>query len=485
MEYVIEKILKILEENNITVYSLAKSSGINQSTLHMILHFKRTMQPKHFYAILESLPISRSAKNELTVLFQMYSLGHYKYSANTLILDMLKIFSDYTYGSNESTLLNPPPPNTNNISDISTIYTSFNIQPIISRLIIREMNREISKAYVYVPMNKPFLNTYIDSVVKQYKTDIKINLFIDLLNTSAETNDNYNLQTFKNILPLALSYSDNYEFYYTYVNSIIDESYLTPYPYFIALSDVIIFVSADFNEIMVISDEKVIEKVHNLCDGMLQKYKKLLEVAANVPNIVETLVQNQNDCKTHLCIEYEPCFSMHFTKEMINAVIPKDVFMREQLVELLNIRLVQLKKITTSIQIFNKDSLINFAKTGVIQEFPKGYSRPCKKDERLFILKSLLKYAKSNNHNIQAINPVNLNISDCLSLIVQNDSCLQFTVWNDTKLQLKYFSTTQYSICRNFYDFIKDIVNTNYLYSQKATITLIEQAIQYVENIKE
>ncbi|MDO4300533.1 MAG: helix-turn-helix transcriptional regulator [Clostridia bacterium] len=484
MEYVIEKILKILEENNITVYSLAKSSGISQSTLHMILHFKRTMQPKHFYTILENLPISRSAKNELKVLFQMYSLGHCKYSANTIILDMLKIFSDYTYGSSESTLLNTPP-DTDNTLRLNTIYNNFNIQPVISQLIIKEMKKQSPKAYVYVPMMDAFLNTYIDSVVKQYKTDIKITLFIDLLNTSAETNDNYNLKIFKNILPLALSYSDNYEFYYTYVNSIIDESYLTPYPYFIALSDVIIFVSADFNEIMLINNRIVTEKVHRLCEGMLQKYKKLLEVSANVPNIVETLVQNQNDCTTHLCIEYEPCFSMHFTEEMINAVIPEGVFMREQLVGLLNIRLAQLKKINTSIQIFNKNCLMEFAKTGIIQEFPKGYSRPCTKEERLFILKSLLKYANSNNHNIQAINPVNLNISDCLSLIVQNDSCLQFTIWNDTKLRLKYFATTQYSICRHFYDFIKDIVNTDYLYSQKATVSFIEQAIQYVENIEE
>lgn len=379
----------------------------------------------------------------------------------------------------------PPPYQTKSTFNINTVYSGYNIQPVISQLIINEIKNQSSKAYIYVPMNKGFLNTYIDSVVKQYKTDIKITLFIDLLNTSDELNDNYNLKIFKNILPLALSYSDNYDFYYTYVNSIIDESYLTPYPYFIALSDVIIFVSADFNEIMIINDKKAIQKVHEMCEGMLQKYKKLLNISVNVPNIVETLVKNQNDCTTHLCIEYEPCFSMHFTEEMIDAVIPEEVFMREQLVEVLNIRLTQLKNINTSIQIFNKNSLMEFAKTGIVQEFPKGYSRPCTKEERLFILKSLLKYANSNNHNIQAINPVNLNISDCLSLIVQNDSSLQFTIWNDTKLQLKYFATTQYSICRHFYNFVNDIVNTDYLYSKEATASFIEQAIQYVENIED
>ncbi len=484
MEYIVEKILEILEENKITVYSLAKSSGINQSTLHMILHFKRTMQPKHFYAIIENLPISISLKNELTTLFQMYSLGHCKYSAGTIILDMLKIFSEYTYSNSENTLLNILP-RTDSSTNIDTIYSGYNIQPVIGHLIIKEMSRKNPKAYVYIPMNKAFLNTYIDSIVKQYKTGIKITLFIDLLNTSAETNDNYNLKIFKNILPLALSYSDNYEFYYTYVNSIINESYLTPYPYFIALSDVIIFISADFNEIMIINDKKVTERVNQMCEGMLQKYKKLLEISANVPNIVENLVQNQNDCTTHLCIEYEPCLSMHFTEELIDAVIPQEVFMREQLVQALNTRLAQLKNINKSIQIFNKKSLMEFAKTGVIQEFPKGYSRPCTKKERIFILNSLLNYADSNNHNIQAINPINLNISDCLSLIVQNDSCLQFTIWNDNKLQLKYFYTTQYSICKHFYDFINDIINTDYLYSKKATIEFIKQAIQYVENIKE
>lgn len=380
----------------------------------------------------------------------------------------------------------PPIPGTASSKAIlgeNFIYKSLSIQPIISQLLIREMRNENAFAYAYVPTNNMFINTHIDNVIKQYNANINITFFIDMLSPSADEVSNYNLNVLKNILPITLSAQGDYQFYYTHVNSIIDSSYMSPYPYFIALSDVVIFISADCDEIMLNYEEEVVNSILKHCEGMLQNYKKLMDYERNVPNIVETIVKNQNNNTTHLCIEYEPCLSLYFTKEMVDSVTSKDIPMRNELLSLLYVRLGQLKKINKSIQIFNKNSLMEFAKTGWVMEFPKEYSRPLDKEERLYILNSLLKNAKSPNHCIQAINPINLDITDCLSLIVQNENNMQFTIWNDRKMELSYYSITQHSICKHFYEFINDIIDTDYLYNQETSIQFIIEAIEYVKSL--
>lgn len=172
---------------------------------------------------------------------------------------------------------------------------------------------------------------------------------------------------------------------------------------------------------------------------------------------------------------------MHFTKELIDAVIPKSLPMRRELLNLLFVRYEQLKKIKNSIQIFNKESIFKFAETGIVKEFPEGYSRPCTKEERLFILKSLLSMTLSDNHIVRAMNPVNLHISDCVSLIIQDDASIQFTMWNNRKTPLKYPALTEQSICRYFRNFICGLLDTNYLFSKETTVSFITEAIKLLE----
>ncbi|MCD8237809.1 MAG: hypothetical protein LUC92_00490 [Clostridiales bacterium] len=362
------------------------------------------------------------------------------------------------------------------------IFKGPKIQSIISRLLIEEMTKPDCKAFVYIPGTSQAFSSHIDSVIQQYKTEIKISFIIDFLNNTDGEDRIYNLKVMKNILPLVLSTTNNYSFYYTYVKSIIDKSYITPYPYFIALSEKVICISADFDEAIIFDDINAAKNINIMCQGRIEQCKSLINIESDVHNIVLSLVGGREEVTTHYCIEYEPCLSMHFTKELIDAVIPKDLPMRKELLKLLFVRYEQLKKIKKSIQIFNKESIFKFAETGVVMEFPEGYSRPCTKEERLFILKGLLSMTLSDNHIIRAMNPVNLHISDCVSLIIQDDASIQFTMWNNRKTPLKYLALTEQSICKYYLDFMRDLLETNYLFSKEATVSFINDAIKQLDN---
>lgn len=484
MDYIINRILEILKENNISVYYLSKLTGISNSTLHKILHFERTMKPKHFYAIIDNLPLSLTMEKDLTDRFQQVSLGIDTYSANKYIYEMLKNFSKDSFSQFNSKL--PPPVYTSsaqNTSNTVTVYKGAKVGSVINFSLIDEMNKDNPYAYIYVPGNSDKISAYIDSTINLYETDIKIIFLIDFLNNYSNFNTNYNLQVLRNIIPIMLSPLHNYSFYYTYVNTIINESYTSPYPYFIVLSDKVILINVNFDEIVVINDTVLAQNYTAICKAKLTKYKKLIEGTSDIVSIVGSIVSDQVQINTHYCIEYEPCLAFYFTKEMICSVVPEDVNGRDMLIDVLYKRLEQIQNMKNSIQIFNKDSLIQFAETGIINEFPSEFSRPCNPAERLYLLQSLLKAMDTDNHIIRALNPVNFEISDCLSLIVQDNQYLQFSIFNDRKLPLQYYKINEISICTCFSNFIKNLIDTNIVYSKKETKAFVEEAIAFVEKL--
>lgn len=481
MEYIITRIRKILDSNNLTMYSYAKTTGIPQSSLYMMLHSQRKMTAKHFYTIVENLPLSIEEKKELTKRFQRTTMDSNRYKANSYIFDMIKDFSEYTFGVIEEGFFMPPVSTQSNMEP-NSIYRGHNIKTIISQLLIGETSREGSTIYMYIPFEDTDIYSLISNTLKQYKTDINVVFMFDLLKGNIPEDSNRNLNILKNLVPLILADSNKFSFYNTYVDTIVNSSYLTPYPYFIAFTETVVFIDSNLDEIMVVNNKEIAYNIVDMCKNKLTNYRRFTAVDIGVASMVNNLVVNQGDITTHYCIEYEPCFSMHFTSEMIDAILPKEMPMRNELLQLLNTRLVQLKKINKSIQIFNSSSLMEFAKTGIIQEFPNGYSRPCNKKEKLHILSSLRDMAKSTNHIIRAINTYNMPISDCLSLIIQDKVFAQFSIWNDTKMSLKTFSINEASICNAFYNFINDLVDTNYVLTKNATLSYIDEAINYVKN---
>lgn len=108
MNEIINALLKIIEENNMSIYHLAKLTNINYSLLHKILHFDRKLKPDYFYKILENLPISVIEKNSLLDKYNRIFLGSDNYSMVNSINEILRQFSSISITINNK--LNLPPP---------------------------------------------------------------------------------------------------------------------------------------------------------------------------------------------------------------------------------------------------------------------------------------------------------------------------------------------------------------------------------------
>ncbi len=474
MDYIINTILSILEQNRITIYSFAKTTKISKSTLYKVLHFERTLKPKYFYTIVNNLPLSIEEKEDLTFRYKKIILGEEYYESELHIFNLLKNFLNSSNSLFKNVLL--PLPNKQKFPiSTDTFYKGDSIKTAINLFLLEEMHNTNPRVYVYAPGDSSYINTYINNIVLLYNTNIKITFIFDFIRDKS----NCNLKILENIIPLALTAHKKYDFYYTYVNSILNNNYMTLYPYFIIFSDKILFINSFFNEALAITNAQAVKNISTLCKVKLANYKKLLDVT-NEYNIVNKIEVNSEDITTYHCIKYEPCFPIYFTKEMLHSIVLNDLPNKEQLLEILEKKFIQLENCNKSIQIFNKNSLLEFAQTGIINEFPTGYTRPCTKDERFFILKKLMSSTEQNNKILVAFNPEVFQFPVDLSLTIQDESILRFIIWSHKKFPLKSISITEYSIIKKFHEFIMNIIDTNVVYSQKETKNFIQKAMDYL-----
>lgn len=479
MNEIINALLKIIEENNMSIYHLAKLTNINYSLLHKILHFDRKLKPDYFYKILENLPISVIEKNSLLDKYNRIFLGSDNYSMVNSINEILRQFSSISITINNKLNL-PPPDNSMNAYDKVTICTGNELQYIINIALIEEMNKQIPKVYIYTPGNKKKIYLYIDNIVKLYKTDIKIRFMIDFLSNTVKTADNNNLKILNNIIPCALSDTPNYEFYYTYKDCVTNDS-LTPYPYFIALSDSVICINSTLDEALFINDKATAKRYSSKCEGILKNYNKLIETSFDVFQAASNMTAGDYNATERICLEYEPCLFNFLTPEIINSLLVKDIPERDILLNIVYNEFSKFSNIKKTTYLFNKESLIEFAATGFTNLCPRKFTRAATPEERKFVLDRLLIAIDSDNNIIRALNPINFNVPVCRTVNLLDDYEMHFVIYFGDYENYKCIFLKEKSLIKCFYNFLSNLSSTNMVYSKEETKSFIEEAIASIE----
>ena len=480
MKTLVSKIRDIMKESEISSYSLAKITGISEGQLSMIFNNKRRMTADQFNAISENLPIPLNLKKKFIDEFYNSYYSQNDYCSIKQITAMIKQLSDLTVYETGAITLAEPVKLEKNFED--KIYRGTNISLVLEALISNEFAIGDGKIYMYLGNieENNILSSYIDIAVRKYKHKNKLCVIYDFSNRPQETH--CNVAILKELLPIALSdHTQSYEFYYENVLTQFNNNYSTPYPYFIVFSGCIVFINSLGDEIMLHSHPNVVKSLLNRCEGRMSGYKKLMELSSTVYSMINEVVSNNGEAQIFYGLEYEPCFAMQLSQQIAMAIVRPEIPEPEMMREILTTRLSQLKNIRSSIQIFNKNSLMEFASTGRIQEFPPEYARNLTVEERIYILEELLKCAQNPKHILRALNPEYLLLSECVSMF-QSNGFVQFSMWGNTKTAHKYCNIKEESIYNSFKTYMKFLVSSYYVYTQKETISFIEEALNFVKS---
>ncbi len=447
----------------------------------MIFNGKRSIKPAQFYAIIGQIPMPLSTQNELIDEFCRLYFTEEKYLSIKHLNALFERLSDLTSLSVAHTTLIKPRQSDLTFKD--TVYRSEEIPIIAHSLILNDFADGCEYIYAYLPYTgnggvfKPIFTTHLQS----YAHKTKLILLADYPDSKEYVVNN--LEMLKNMLPYALSdISEGCRFYYSSVSSVINENYTSPFPFFVAFSSCVVFVNIEQNKIMLQSDPAVVKSVRSHCESCMKRYKRLFAVDSDVFKMIREVTVNQGGADSFLALEYEPCIAKHITDELADAVVPRDLPGREQVIGLAYERLNQLRQVKKSIRIFNKDSIMEFARTGIIREL-EDYSRPLDPSERLIVLKNLLESSADKNHIFRALDPNAHLLSERVSMY-QSNGFLLFSIWNSSRVPHKYCSIHEKAIYDAFGEFLEYMSESNMVYSEQETMELVKEAIRYLEKLE-
>lgn len=476
-EEVLRYIKNIFTENNISIYSIAKITGINRSTLQKALSGNRSLNLRQFKLLIDCLPLSVSDKTFLYEKYEEYTCGNGRVTCNNCILDILNEISNVF----ESTHYNSTPRINNSSYGAKTIFVGDDIFDYISTAILSKVNSS-DEVCVYLPFTNNFFTTAVHKYLVNGNTKLKFSILFDFINKQYVNNAN-NLIILKNIIPLILGYNSLYQFNYNYSDNDLIDKMATPFPYYIALSDKLILINAKINKIAVINDIDIINMVRDNHFDTIKKASPLVNMELNLESCVSRLMQNQISDDDAYSISYEPCITSFIPPHYYEQLITDEYPNKADFIQLIYDRLAHIKSINTRYTLFNKDSIIDFAKTGNPVAYKNPYFRCCTPEQRKEILKIILKQMEDKHIIMRAFSSNDINISKRFEInSIQNFYNFSILIYR-TNGTVNMIEINEPTISKQFINFFHDITETYRTYTFEETKQLLVDTISQLDKM--
>jgi lambda repressor-like predicted transcriptional regulator len=475
-ERIFSTIKSSIQANNLSIYSLSKTTGINRSTLQKALSGTRPLNVRQFELLLNAVPLTPKENKYLYNNFIEMAVGKERISINKSILEILDTISACLEGSAKSAPPAPP-----SIKNISSVYSGDSVKDIISFLINSEIEQnDYPKIYTYVPLYTDFFSTLISRYVDYSPKPTKVSVLFEFMKRSGIGIDK-NFTTLKNIMPLILSKDNHYNLHYYYVDNFLYDDHITIYPYYIILSDMAILLSYDLSKAAIVSDKSIIDSMISL---HLDKLVSASVVTKEVPepcDIVNSVMSNHIHSDCVYSISYGLCILPYVPPEMYSELVDNAFPNRAEFIRLIHERIEQVANTHINYTLFNKDSISEFAETGNSVILGVGRLRPCTPMQRRIILSNMLKAVNDGKLILRAFSSDKINVSKNFKLInIKGHDCLQILLYpNDSDCRL--ININEPVTCKGFINFFDDVLESSHTYTSEETVWLLNDAINKLD----
>lgn len=477
--YITQRIKTLIKENNLTVYRLAKITGINRSTLQKSIEGVRSLNLRQFKELLNVLPISEQEKKFLyqdymSIIWDETQLSEYKY-----ILNILNNCENMPMTLNLQSM---------NITQFKSVYTKDEIPDILKELTVQALNKavennEIPSFYGYLPLYNDFFNNNIVKYINSHESKINFSLIFELITTSKYGNLT-NLEIFNNTLNLMLNTKKNYDLYYIYIEDFHYNNHITIYPYYIIFPEYIVLFDAELTNATIIHSNDIIS-------FMISSHNKKLNIATRLDNRdidffegLEYLYSNEQEEAYIYHISYDPCISSFIPMEIYNEIIDNTFEYKKEVLNFIKSKINNIKKRTKIHALFDKDGIRDFAKTGHVIAYRHPCLKQCNLEQRKIILENILNSIDNKYYIYRAFSSNDINFSKDIEItLYPNQYCINiFSYANITQNNtIKNVNLYEPNICTAIINFIQNVIDTPIVCSHEETKEFIQSVINELD----
>lgn len=472
-------LLKLYIQNSgCTIYSLAKQSGVNRTTIQKALTEGRIPQKEAFLKLMNCLNLTSFESQKLKDSYEIAEMGEQVFLQRRYIKQLLESVSisqeteNKVYGSFQDTrfTLRPCSPR---------LYTNkYQIAALISTLIDDELLWNPNPLlYMSLPFSAPFFDQLFQCLNRCQSSPYQITQLINFIKNPFSSEDcNYNLSILSCLLPHVLNNFGHYSIYYNYCSQIPEKEDRFGFPCYILFSKYILLLSADFTAAWLESNPELlsyyrqsfiqsIAQAHPLCHQCQNLYGSASYPADSV-SLIEPASQ----------IEYTPSFLPSLSTYLLKSDLAEDNSCKKLICRLTDeTNLRSSPALPTAV--FHPESLREFADKGIFNSLPFKDLPPVSIKDRLWLLEELAESCHLGVLSLYSVNPGKFPISRNISLHIHGTHEFILYLYDTMKQNCYQISISENTLNNSMQDFFSYLLTTDWICSKENTLLLIEDLI--------
>lgn len=464
-----------IRESGYTNFSFARITGINRVNIQRYVSGDRVPSRQVFEIIRANLNLNRQEQKELTERYLLALYGEDFYFQRKAIREILERTADMSAVEPEISAL---------IRDgsgkLQTVHGRVAVERFVwSRLSQALKEEDTVHACVYIPAEIFELNRFVPAVDGNGRLApgrLKIIQLVQLVKRADAVSFRYhNLRVLNNLMPYYFQAGEDYETYFYYHNyPVMDGNNGLLYPYYVIFEGHVILLSADMEEAVCIHDREAEVQYRRGFMERIQGAEPFARYYSTAEEMMLHLLEIDNQAGERFFLEYQPCFAVWADRELVEAVVAKDIPRRRELIEGFLQRTAQLADVGRFCHFFTEEGIREFAETGICADYPREYTRPLTLKERRLILDRIAQSIENGEGEIGFINEKSLKLTKRLNAFASGGCGLSLILY-DERLGYRFLLIRENSLCRSFMEYIGSMEENGDVHSREKNIAMIRK----------
>lgn len=462
----------LIQRSGMSIYKIAKNSGLERTALNRMINGKRLLNRSDFEKFCDTVRMGRWDREKLYELYLIEKVGKKEYENRKYILSVLKYIDSLKCRKADTglnlqemefpvVLGNQDCPDNlwqlpfgKSVSD-SCVEGALEVKALLRNVMHRVFQRDEMTVYTNIPASYKDFFENIEYLYTIYQKKISVYHYF-LLHSSPTNyhNCNYNLEILQNVLPWVFSNHQEYYPYYTYSNSMLEDMTNTVMPYFLVTENYVIQIASDMDSAILHTEPQIIrlyhERIQRECQGNMHNLLcGMCDVADTPWKCMEC--REKMGRLTH-CLAPVPCPAVPFSEHM---------------------------ELSEGCRyIYSAQGLCSFCDTGQIKGCADMLPEPLSPQQRLEVLSRLADEARTETTFLHITRKEMPPLQNTRLELYKHGLLITLFHGKDC---LRTVSITESSICESFRDFLDSMEEMKLVEDREETLDVLEKCYRKVQ----
>ncbi len=383
--------------------------AITKSNLSHKLKGDRMMSDKELDVLLQVIRPTASEEETLRRLYRIYQFGERNFEEVQRIKAYIEQFEDDT-----TVLFSPPSVDLSTVSDIND-----------ETLLADTMFAVLSEAWGREPIRifcQPDCKPLMDMLQYLGRTQPAEIAHLVCFNNDYKSDKNaYNIQCLS-VLDKLVIRNIHYGVRYFYDNVSAKTSIFSPLPFFVAVQDKILLLSADCKTGYLTKERGLVDRMNREFEQMYVKAQELFQVMGNELEFMQICAElEQQIHEKYYTLQYHPCVVFNQNADITARSIRDDFPYKEELLQIFVSRWQSCAK-GHALHLHTQGGLQEFLSTGMTSDMDPAVFQPATPEDRQYVLEHM-----ADNHRNAAINDAFVKVPKGLEIVCYDNGTVMIS----------------------------------------------------------